>query len=68
MQLFPQAEIAANNPVSDSLKMTLFFVTKRFYPRLNLDTSQQTNNQKTHNFIKHIDDTLKQFHANLLIF
>ena len=54
--------------MSDSPKMTPFFANKEFHPRLSLDTSQPTNNQKTHEFVKHMNDILEQLHANLLMF
>ena len=54
--------------MSDFSKMTPFFANKRFHPRLSLNIFQPTNNQKTHEFAKHMDDTLKQLLANLLMF
>ena len=66
VQWLPLAEFAANNAVSKSSRMTLFFANKSFYSRLSLDLSQPTSNQEAQDLAQHMNDIIKQLKANLL--
>ena len=47
--------------------MTPLFANKRYHSRLSLDTFQSTNNQKAHDLTQHMEKTLEQLKANLLV-
>ena len=44
-----------------------FFINKKFYPGLSLDTSDLATNWKAHNLAKHMNDIWEQLHAIQLI-
>ena len=48
--------------------MMSFFANKGFHPRLSLDISQPTDNQKAYDIAKHMENILEQLRANLLMF
>ena len=47
--------------------MTLFFANKGFYPRLSLDLSQPANNQEAQDLAQHMNNSIEQLRANLLM-
>ena len=67
VQWLSLAEFAANNTVSESSKMTLFFANKRYHPRLSLNPLQPSTNQEAQDLTQHMEDILKQLKANLLV-
>ena len=58
VQWLPLAEFAANNAVSESLRMPPFFANKGFYSRLSLDLSQPTSNQEAQDLAQHMNDII----------
>ena len=68
IQWLSLADFAANNTVSESSRMTSFFANKRYHPRLSLDPPQPSTNQEAQDLTQHMENTLEQFKANLLLF
>ena len=62
------AKFAANNAVSESSRMTLFFANKGFHSRLSFDLSQPTSYQEAQDLAQHMNNIIKQLRANLLTF
>ena len=54
------AEFAANNVVSGSSKITLFYINKRFHSRFSLDLSQPTTYREAQDLAQHMNDIIKQ--------
>ena len=65
-QWLPLAEFAANNAVSESSRMTLFFANKGFNLSLSLDQFQPTSNQEAQDLAQHMNDVIEELRANLL--
>ena len=59
VQWLPLAEFAANNAVSESSRMILFFANRGFHTRLNLDLSQPTSNQEAQDLTQHMNDIIE---------
>ena len=65
-QWLPLAEFPANNAVSESSRMTLYFANKSFHSRLSLNLSQSASNQEAQDLVQHMNNVIEQLKANLL--
>ena len=67
VQWFLLAKFVANNTVSESSRMTSFFINKEYHPRLSLNSPQPSTNQEAQDLTQHMKDILEQLRASLLV-